>query len=94
MSYRYVGHVVSAIEKSDLDKVLNRYALARDEVNHSVRCSLDVLHLAPLSRLCRGRPRPCTRRLPAAGAVFFFKITQASIRTYIHIPISVYVYEK
>ena len=33
---------------------------------------LVVLHLARLSRLCRGRPRPCSRCLPATGAVFVF----------------------
>ena len=33
---------------------------------------LVVPHLARLSRLCRGRPRPCSRRLPATGAVFVF----------------------
>ena len=35
--------------------------LARDEVHNSVWCFLDVPHLARLSRLSRGRPRPCSR---------------------------------
>ena len=49
-------------------------ALARDEVHHSVWCLLDVPHLARLSRLYRGRPRPCSRRLPAAGVIFVFLV--------------------
>ena len=72
--YRYVAHVVSAIEKSDLDLVLSLKALARDEVHHSVWCLLDVPHLARLSRLCRDWPRPCSRRLAAGGALFFFLV--------------------
>ena len=70
--YRYVGHVVSAIEKSDLDFwAVN--ALARDEVHHSAWCSLDAPHLVRLLWICRGRPRPCSRRrLPAVGSVFVF----------------------
>ena len=81
--YRYVGHVVSAIEKSDLDQVAVN-ALARDEVHHSVRCLLDVPHLARLSRLCRGRPRPCSRLLPAGVApfVFFGQNIELYVRTY------------
>ena len=60
-------------ESSDLDQVLRRAnALARDEVHHSVWCLLNVPHHARLSRLCRRRPRPCSRRLPVKGAVFFF----------------------
>ena len=89
--YRYVGHVVSAIEKSDLDQVSAASALARDEVHHSVWCLLDVPHLARLSRLCRGRPRPCSCRFPARGAVLVFlvKIHQRSIRTYRYILVSI-----
>ena len=70
--YRCVGYVVAAIKKSDLDQVFGgKRAMARDEVHHSVWCLLDVPHLARPSRLCRGRPRPCSRRLPAGGAVSF-----------------------
>ena len=74
--YRYVGHV-SAIERSDLDQVLCRKrptVAARDEVHHSVWCSLDVPHLARLFRLCRGQLRPCSRRIPAGGAFFVFLV--------------------
>ena len=39
---------------------------------HWVWCLLDVPHHARLSRFCRGRPRPCSRRLPARVAVFVF----------------------
>ena len=46
--------------------------LARNEVHHSLWCLLDVPRHARLSRLCRGRPRPCSRRLPARGAAFVF----------------------
>ena len=46
--------------------------LARDEVHDWVWFLLNVPHLARLSRLCRGWPRPCWRRLPATGAVFVF----------------------
>ena len=41
-------------------------------VHHAVCCLLAVPHLARLSRLCRGRARPCSHRLPATGAVFVF----------------------
>ena len=51
---------------------VNALLVAGDEVHHSVWCLLDVPHLASLFRLCRGRPRPCSRRLPARGAVFVF----------------------
>ena len=47
--YRYVGHVVSAIEKSYLDQVLAVNAQTRDEVHHSVWRLLDVPHFARLS---------------------------------------------
>ena len=52
-------------------------------------------HLTRLSRLCRGRPRPCSRRLPATGAVFVFLSksllrSQAPIRTYRYISICCY----
>ena len=65
-------------------------------------CLLDVPHLARLSRLCRGRPRPCPRRLLATGVFSFFVKnilrsmfrSQASIHTYRYIPISVYVHKK
>ena len=62
-------------------------------VHHSVCCLLVASHLARLSRLCRGRPRPCSRRLPATGAVLFFSSTSlsrslVSIRTYRYISIS------
>ena len=50
--------------------------VARDEVHHSVCCLLVVPHLARLSRLCRGRPRPCSRRLPATGVVFAFFLSK------------------
>ena len=72
--YIYVRHVVSAIQKSYVDQVLSRKRpiIGRDEVHHSVWCLLDVLLLALLFQLCRGRPRPCSRRLPARGAVFVF----------------------
>ena len=72
---RYVGHVVSATDRSDLDQVLSRRRpIARDEVHQWVWCLLDVPHLARLSHLWRGRPRPCSRRLPAAGALFVFLV--------------------
>ena len=72
--YRCVGYVVAAIKKSDLDQVFGgKRAMARDEVHHSVWCLLDVPHLVRLSRLCRGRPRPCLRRLPAGGALFVIR---------------------
>ena len=67
----YVGHV-SAIQKSDLDQVWAVNALDRDEVHFSVRWLLDVPHLARPSRPWKYRPRPCLRRLPAAGAFFVF----------------------
>ena len=35
---------------------------------------LVVPHLARLSRLCRGRPRPCSRGLPAGCALFVFLV--------------------
>ena len=59
----------------------------RDEVHLSVRCLPVVPHLARLSRLYRGRPRSCSRRLPARCAVFIFFAkssfrSQVSIRTY------------
>ena len=46
--------------------------VVRDEVHHSVLCLLDVPRRALLFRLRRGRPRPCSRRLAARGAVFVF----------------------
>ena len=46
--------------------------LARDEVRHSECCLLVVTNLARLSRLCRGWPRPCSRRLPARRADSLF----------------------
>ena len=66
--YRYVGHVVSAVEKSYLTRFRDVNALARDEVHHSMCCLLDVPHLARLSRLCRS-----SRRLPTTGIVFVFQ---------------------
>ena len=65
--------VAWAIVTLDLHQDLSRKRpIARNEVHHSVCCLLDVPHPARLSRLCRGRPRPCSRRLPATGAVFVF----------------------
>ena len=55
---------------------VNDLLIARDEVHHSVCCLLVVCHLARLSRLCRGRPRPCSRRLSATGAVFVISFCQ------------------
>ena len=57
--------------RSFLHQVLSskRATVARDEVHHSVCCLLVVPRPA---RLSRGRPRPCSRRLPAKSAVFFF----------------------
>ena len=108
--YRHVSHV-SAIEKSDLDQVFWAiHTLSRDEVHHSVWCWLDVPHLARVSRLCRGRPRPCSRCLPATGSVFVFlsKCPSVYFRFFVkmskrlflrllgtsYIPITVYVYKK
>ena len=56
--------------RSFLHQVLSskRATVARDEVHHSVCCLLVVPRPA---RLSRGRPRPCSRRLPAKSAVFF-----------------------
>ena len=53
-----------------------------DEVHHSMWCSLDVPHLA---RLCRGWPRPCSRRLPCGRRSFRFsgQNIELSIRTYV-----------
>ena len=68
--------VVWAIEKSVLEQVLSRNELARDEVDHWVCCLLVVPHLARLSRLCRGRPRPCLSRLPARRAAFVFFLSK------------------
>ena len=51
-------------------RAVNELMIARDEVLQSVCCLLVVPHLAHLSRLCRGRGRPCSRRLPARRAVF------------------------
>ena len=45
---------------------------ARDEARLPVRCFLVMRHLTCLSRLSRGRPRPCSRRLPARRDVFVF----------------------
>ena len=67
-------------------------ALARDEVHHSVYGLLVVAHLARPSRLCRGRPRPCSRRLPARGAavfVFLVKITVPILCVYSYVCIEV-----
>ena len=57
------------------------------KVHHSVCCLLVVRHLSRLSRLCRGRPQPCSRRrLLARRAVFVKKKKkfrcQVSMRTY------------
>ena len=57
-------------------------ALDWDEVHLSVRWFLDVPYLARPSRPCKYRPRPCSRRLPAAGAFFVLLFFQTSIRTY------------
>ena len=47
--YTYVGHVVAAIDKSDLDLFFSAVnALARDVVHHSELCLLDVPCLARL----------------------------------------------
>lgn len=75
----YVGHVIDMLAMSSWRPrsqfwtgVWAVYALARDEVHHSVWFLLDVLHLARLSRLCRGRPRPCSCCLPAPGSVSIY----------------------
>ena len=49
-------------------------ALAGYELHRSVCCLLVVPHVARLSRLCRGRPRQCSRRLPAGRALFVFLV--------------------
>ena len=87
--YRYVGHVISAMEKSDLDQVLSRKrpTVARDEVQHSVWCFLDVPHQACLPRRCPGRPRPCSRRLPGRGAVFVYSSNFPCVYSYVLIDI-------
>ena len=65
---------------------VNALLVARDEVHHSVWCLFDVPHYARLSRLCRGRTRPCSRRLPARGAVFaFFGKNIPSIYSYAYL---------
>ena len=46
------------------------HALYRDEVHLSVRWLLGVPHLARPSRPCK--PWPCSRCLPARGAIFVF----------------------
>ena len=58
-------------------------ALARDQVLHSVWCLLDEPHLARLSRLCRRRPGPCSRCLPAPSLVFVFSSNRCSDSSYI-----------
>ena len=50
-----------------------RATVARDEVHHSVCCLVVVPHLARLSRVCRGWPRPCLRRLSRGVLFSFFK---------------------
>ena len=49
----------------------------------TIQCGvLDVPHLARLSRLCRGRPPSCSRRLPATGsACVFFLSKSPFVRT-------------
>ena len=63
---------------------------ARDEVHLSVHCLPVMPHLARLSRLCRGQPRPCSRRVPPRRAVVvfsrFFFWPQVSVRTYRYLP--------
>ena len=49
-------------------------AQARDEVHHWVWGLLNVLHLARPSRLCLGRSRPCSRRLPATSFISYVEI--------------------
>lgn len=39
-------------------------------------CFHAVPHLARFSELCRGRPRPCSRRVPARRAVFVLFVLQ------------------
>ena len=51
-------------------------------------CLLDVPHLARLSRLCRGRPRPYSRRLPARGDMLFFWLNILSVYSYVYININ------
>ena len=46
--------------------------LPRDEVHLSVRCFLVMPDRARFPRLCRGLPRPCSRRVPPGRAVFAF----------------------
>ena len=57
-------------------------ALSLDGVHLSVWCLLDVPHIVRLSRLCQGRPRPCSRPLPAAVFVLV-KIPNVSTRTHV-----------
>ena len=63
------------------------YFIPRDEVHHSVCCLLVVSHLARLSRFCRGRPQPCSRRLPArlAAIVFFYQIAVPTSSVYLYV---------
>ena len=71
--YRFVGHGASAIEKSQIDHDLSRRRPSSKNPPqlHVVfaRCALPCSSL----QLCRGRPRPCWRRLPAGVALHVFR---------------------
>ena len=70
--HRYVGRVVSAIEKWNLDQVLSRRrSSSRWGPPFGVVFALSASPCSSL-RLCRGRPQPCSWRLPAGGALFVF----------------------
>ena len=69
-TYRYVGHVVPAIEKSDLHQVLGRKRpSSRLSPPFAVLCARRASPCSPLPTLLGGARR-CSRRLAAAGVVF------------------------
>ena len=60
----------------------HRYNAVR---GHRTGSNNSVPHLGCLSRPCRGRPPPCSHRLPAAGALFVFEVRTSnclSVRVY------------